>query len=97
MHQHNIGIYKMKDFPEGIFRVIVSNGGGETEHTVTVSEEYYQKLTQNKVSAEELIKRSFEFLLSREPKESILRQFDLRDINRYFPEYENDLKKIQNA
>ena len=39
-------------------------------------------------SAEELVRRSFEFLLEREPKESILSRFDLTVISRYFPEYE---------
>ena len=94
MSQHKINIHQVKAFPDAVFKVVVSNGE-ETAHIVTLAEDYYQKLTQNKVSAEELIRRSFEFLLSREPKESILRQFDLRDITRYFPEYENNLKKIQ--
>jgi hypothetical protein len=33
------------------------------------------------------------FLLEREPKESILGQFDLPVIGRYFPEYERDIRK----
>jgi hypothetical protein len=37
---------------------------------------------------EELVRRSFEFLLDRESKESILREFDLSVIQRYFPEYD---------
>jgi hypothetical protein len=37
---------------------------------------------------EELLRRSFEFLLQRESKESILREFDLSVIQRYFPEYD---------
>jgi hypothetical protein len=36
---------------------------------------------------EELIEASFEFLLAREPKESILTRFELPVIERYFPEY----------
>jgi len=39
-------------------------------------------------TAEELVRRSFEFLLQRESKESILREFDLSVIQRYFPEYD---------
>jgi hypothetical protein len=34
-----------------------------------------------------LVRRSFEFLLAREPSSSILREFDLSTIERYFPEY----------
>ena len=34
-----------------------------------------------------LVRASFDFLLAREPKESILRRFALSDIERYFSEY----------
>ena len=40
---------------------------------------------------EELVRRSFEFLLQRESKESILREFDLSVIQRYFPEYDQTM------
>ncbi len=36
-----------------------------------------------------LVDRSFRFLLERESPESILRDFDLTVIGRYFPEYES--------
>lgn len=42
---------------------------------------------------EDLVRRSFEFLLEREPPESILRSFDLSVIARYFPEYDQRFKK----
>ena len=38
-----------------------------------------------------LVKVSFEFLLEREPPQSILRSFDLLEIGRYFPEYEAEI------
>jgi hypothetical protein len=60
-----------------------------TTHTVTVSPEYHRKLTGGRVSAEELVRFSFEFLLQRESNTSILRSFDLPVIARYFPEYES--------
>ena len=87
---HQITTRQLKPLPEAIFEVKVGNGNA-TIHTVSVNEKYYQSLTDRKISAEELIRRSFEFLLAREPKESILRQFDLFDINYYFPEYENEI------
>ena len=61
-------------------------------YTVTVSDEYYQELTSGKISKEDLIEKSFEFLLERESKESILSSFDLPLINKYFPEYEEEIK-----
>jgi len=36
----------------------------------------------------DLVRRSFEFILAREPRESILGSFSLSVIGRYFPEYE---------
>ncbi|MGH2688109.1 MAG: hypothetical protein ACRDKW_04795 [Actinomycetota bacterium] len=69
------------------FRVDVAEGGSKTSHEVTVRPEVVAALNWGG-TLEELLRRSFEFLLAREPKESILRSFDLSAINRYFPEYE---------
>ena len=55
---------------------------------VTVKDADYERLTSGKISKEELIKKSFEFLLERESKESILKEFDITVISKYFPEYE---------
>lgn len=79
---------------EGEFWVTVSEGRGQTSHRVSLSQDYYQKLTGGKVAAEKLVKKSFEFLLEREAKESILRQFDLKVIARYFAEYEREIAKL---
>lgn len=60
-----------------------------TTHTVTVQADYALKLTNGGISNNELLKKSFEFLLQREPNTSILRSFDLSLISRYFPEFES--------
>jgi hypothetical protein len=70
------------------YTVIIEEQGLSTTHFVTLDDKYYEKLTHKKIKKEELIKKSFEFLLQREPKESILRRFDLKVISRYFTEYE---------
>jgi hypothetical protein len=44
-----------------------------------------------------LVRRSFEFLLAREPKESILPQFNIGLIGRYFPEYESEIRGRKGA
>lgn len=64
-----------------------------TTHNVTVKPAYAMRLTQGKVSAENLVKQSFEFLLQRESNTSILRQFDLSVIAHYFPEYEQHIQQ----
>jgi hypothetical protein len=38
-----------------------------------------------------LVKRAFEFLLRREPAEQILKSFALRDVTRYFPEFDEEM------
>jgi len=71
------------------FLVVITERGSSTKHTVALDEDYYQKLTKGRISKEQLIEKSFSFLLARESKESILRRFNLRVIKRYFPEYES--------
>jgi predicted PolB exonuclease-like 3'-5' exonuclease len=78
---------KVEKTGDEIYKVTVKSVS-TTSHTVTLSDSYYQKLTGGKMTPEELIKKSFEFLLEREPNTSILRSFELPVIGRYFPEYE---------
>lgn len=80
----------MKDVER--FEVIVHERT-TTTHTVNLTEDYYQQLTEGKVSPEMLIEKSFEFLLEREPNTMILSQFDLPIIGEYFPEYEKSVVK----
>ena len=76
-----------------IFQVTVRDESGETKHKVRMSHDYHQKLANGK-TPEEFIKTSFEFLLSKEPKESILSEFDLPKISTFFPEFEEEIKKM---
>ena len=87
-----IFIKEVNPFPNASFLVKVESDK-TTEHKVGLEESYYQKLTEGKVAPEKLIKKSFEFLLAREPNTSILRSFDLPMIGQYFPEYEKEIKK----
>ena len=75
------------------FRVRILEQNGETTHHVSLKPDDYARLTGGKTEPEELVQRSFEFLLEREPKESILSRFDLSVISRYFPEYERETKQ----
>ena len=74
-------------------RVTVTEGKSQTVHTVAVERTYRDKLAGTEVPVEQLVRKSFEFLLTREPKESILRSFNLPLIGRYFPEYENEMRR----
>jgi hypothetical protein len=68
--------------------------GSRTTHQVTTGKDYYMELTERgRIIPEKFIKKSIEFLLDREPKDSILRQFDIAQISDYFPEYEKEIKR----
>jgi hypothetical protein len=75
------------------FQVVVVEGASRSKHQVTLKQRDYARLSEGKVSPEDLIAKSFEFLLEHEPKESILPRFDLLEIARYFPGFERDVRQ----
>jgi hypothetical protein len=84
---------EVEKFDGSHFRVRVIEGKSVTTHQVTLAAKDHARFAGEAADAEELIRKSFEFLLEREPKESILSRFDLSVIGRYFPDYESDIKK----
>ena len=66
--------------------------GAPTRHDVTVTTGDLAHLAPDATDPDDLVRRSFEFLLEREPKTSILRRFDLPLIGRYFPDYERTIR-----
>ena len=73
-----------------IYQVIVEREQ-ETTHVVHMSQEYYRQLCGATVTHEWLLVQAFNFLLERESNTEILSEFDLHDINRYFPEFEDEM------
>jgi hypothetical protein len=71
---------------------VVVEGQSETTHIVHMSQEYYRELCGATVTHEYVLIQAFRFLLEREPNTSILPEFDLTDISRYFPEFEAVIK-----
>jgi len=69
--------------------------GSKTHHVVTVTKEDLDRWSggAGQKDAEDLVARSFEFLLEREPATSILHRFDLSVIQRYFPEYDAQFRR----
>jgi len=68
------------------YDVVVHDGGTSTAHEVTVWPSDIARYAPG-ATPEQLIEASFAFLLEREPKEAIMRKFELPVIERYFPEY----------
>lgn len=83
---------QVKPIDNNLFEVTVE-GEPSTMHKVTVSDEYYLKLTNGKTDKEELIHKSFKFLLKREPNTMIMKSFDLTVIENYFPEYPSEISQ----
>jgi hypothetical protein len=73
--------------------VEVTEGATSTGHRVTVPEGMLDELNLGEVDSETVVRESFEFLLEREPATSILPEFSLDEIGRYFPEYFQELPK----
>ena len=70
---------------------IRENGRGVTNHQVRVGAVDLDRLAAGADDPTAVVRASFEFLLEREPPQSILRSFDLMEIARYFPEYESEI------
>jgi hypothetical protein len=67
----------------------VTEGSAATDHRVTVPPGYLEELADPEV----VVRESFAFLLEREPATSILPEFALPEIARYFPEYPAELPR----
>jgi hypothetical protein len=75
------------------YRVTVVDAGTQSLHEVGVNPAELAKYG-GKAAPERLVEASFEFLLARESKESILRSFNLSDIEHYFPEYPKQIRQL---
>ncbi len=74
--------------------VTVRDDRGSSTHDVTVSAADATALAaaMDGSDVERLLYETFDFLLEREPKESILRTFDLSVVSQYFPDYEHEIR-----
>lgn len=79
---------------ESEYVVTLVEENSHTVHLVTVTPTELARYAPEGTAPERLVEVSFEFLLQREPKESILRRFDLQVIERYFPEYPSELRRM---
>jgi hypothetical protein len=73
--------------------VTVTDHGSSREYEVAISQAELRRYAPGASEPSLLARRSFEFLLSREPKESILTSFALSVIARYYPEYEREIRR----
>ena len=85
----SIDIRSIGDAASPRFAVTIREDGSATHHEVTVSSTAFCRHGAD--APEQVVDAAFRFLLDREAKESILAQFDLSTIARYFPDFERRL------
>ncbi|MDQ4071074.1 MAG: hypothetical protein M3203_16635 [Actinomycetota bacterium] len=73
------------------YTVEVTEGGETTSHHVIVPQALVAEWGLEGSDEEAVVRESFAFLLEREPATSILPDFSLAIIPRYFPEYREEL------
>ena len=76
----------------GVFCVRIGDGEGATHHEVTVPERVLDAIGLPRLEPHLLVEETFKFLLEREPATSILREFSLDVVSKYFPEYEDEIR-----
>ncbi len=77
----------------GGFSVQLEQGGVSTSHRVTVPQSMLDDPELGSADPEVIVRRSMEFLLEREPPTSILSEFSLDVIPRYFGDYHAELRR----
>ena len=70
--------------------VTLGDDAGATTHDVSVDRDTLDDLAPG-TPPEELVRASFEFLLEREPREAIMRSFELPIIGRFFGDYRDEM------
>ncbi len=87
-----IGVTRRQGEDPFTFDVVIGDDPGRTRHVVTLARADFDRLAGG-ATPERLVEAAFRFLLDREPREAILRGFDIRVISRYFPEFERELPR----
>lgn len=75
----------------GRFRAEVTEGHLTTSHRVLVPDGLLDELGLAESDREQVVQETIRFLLEREPATSILPEFSLQDVPRYFPEFYEEL------
>lgn len=74
---------------ELVFDVIVHDARGESQHLVTIEAGEAQRWADLGAEPSRCVEAMMQFLIDREPKELILRAFDMKVVRRYFPEFDD--------
>ena len=84
-------VLKITKIDKDTFEVVVQNTT-TTQHIVKVGDKILTEFTFNQLSKEQFLKKSFLFLLRKEPNTSIQGDFNIEEIENFFPEFRNIYK-----
>jgi hypothetical protein len=79
------------------FEVVVQDKAGEAHYDVSMAKAMFERLSGGKATPEACVHAAFLFLLDREPRQSILRRFDIAVIERYFPEFFREFSRYRDS
>ncbi len=77
----------------GEYGVEVEEGHEMTAHKVRLPQAFLDELLLTGFDEERIVRETIDFLLEREPATSILPEFSLEDVSRYFPEFPEELQR----
>ncbi len=86
-----IKVERVEDADPFRFHVEVTDQAGASRHEVTMSHALHEEVTGGDHEPERMVEAAFRFLLDREPKDAILPTFDVSEIDRYFPGFEEQI------
>lgn len=75
----------------GLFGVQVEEGRETTSHRVRLDDDFLDDAGLDAVEREVIVRETFAFLLEREPATAIMPEFDLDTVQRFFPDFVEEL------
>ena len=84
-------IRKSADGSTWKYAVLLGHDSEDVGFLVKIDRQYWETLTGGRVSPEGLIKKFFCFLLKKQSKYSIMRSFDVWEVQRKFPDFVGEL------
>jgi len=80
-------IRKSADGSTWRYAVLLGHDSEDVGFLVKIDRQHWETLTGGRVSPEDLIKKCFRFLLKKQSKYSIMRSFDVWEVQRKFPDF----------
>ena len=90
MSNHRIIVKKQYDLDILKFQVTIEEASERTTHVIRIKDSFLDLLPKDH-SDEEIVIAAVRFLLDREPKETILSNFDISMIPNYFPNFLSEI------